>query len=286
MKIRFLGIVCLVLTSLSGYAVLCVRHFYVTPSPTFVLSDRSQISSLSPECKKRLRTFFTTQRGSQQSSVHFSAELKKAFPALKKITFAYKNEKKTITTVQAVRPLFVFNNQVAITDQKTQVAQADFEQSILAQLPHFSVVQPEDSPSFSSECVQYACELDPLVHSFYDVEWVDSSLIKFHDKQHPQITVLGSVDTKAEKILQPACKQVVATLLERKPVKHSAFHNSGAVAKVNSDGGKIGKRSALHNYSPSLKLQSYEGWCIDRRFKGQIVVFPGGRVTNEKIVCG
>ena len=257
--------VCLVLISLSGYAVLCVRHFYASTSHTFVLSDRSQISSLSADCKKRLQAFFVARKASKHTQEQFSAALKKEFPAVKKITFAYKSEKKTITTVQCAQPLFVFNNQVAITDQKSQVAQADFNPSLVAALPHFSVVQSENAHYFSPECIRYASELDPKVHAFYDVEWVDSSLIKFHDKQHAQITVLGCADTQAETILQPACREVTGALLERKPIKRSAvLHKSGALAKVNS----------------------YEGWCIDRRFKGQMIVFPGGRVTNEKTVCG
>ena len=251
-KVKIFGVICLVLTSMSGYAVLCVRHFYASASHKFVLSSHSQISSLSADCKKRLQTFFAKQRALEQSPATFSAELKKQIPALKKITFSYKSQKKTLVMVQCARPLFVFNNQVAITDQKTQVAQNDFEQSVLAELPHFSVVQAEKSQPFPQECIQYARELDPGVHAFYDVEWVDSSLIKFHDKQHAQITVLGCAQTKAETILQSACREVTVALLERKPSRKGTKND----------------------------------WCIDRRFKGQMIVFPGGRVTNEKAVCG
>ena len=173
--------------------------------------------------------------------------------------------------VRSTRPLFVFNNQVAITDQKTQVAQSDFDSFVIAAVPHFYVASTELNQPISSECIRYTSELSLAVHALYDVEWVDSSLIKFHDKQHEQITVLGCADTKAETILQPACRQAIALLLERKPVKRSAArHSSGAVAKVGSDGGKGTKND----------------WCIDRRFKGQMIVFPGGRVTNEKVVCG
>lgn len=247
---------CLVLISLSGYAVIRVRHFYAADSHHFILSDRSQISALSTDGKKRLRAFFKQQGASQQSVTVFSEALKKEFPALKKITCAYKSKKKTVVTVQCAQPLFVFNNQVVITDHKVQVAQVDFKQSLLTALPHFSVAESEQSHSFSPECVRYARELDPAVHAFYDVEWVESSLIKFHHKQHPQITVLGCADTKADTILQPACGEVIGALLERKPVKRSA--------------GKGTKND----------------WCIDRRFKGQMIVFPGGRVTNEKTVCG
>ncbi len=234
------------------YAVLRIHNFYATPSHTFVLSSHSNLSSLSADCKKHLRTFFNVHKVSQLSSDYFSAELKKQFPALKKITFSYKSEKKTLVMVQSAQPLFVFNNQVVITDQKTQVAQVDFEQSLRATLPHFSVIQGKNTQLISEECIEYACALDPKVHAFYDVEWVDSSLIKFHDKQHAQITVLGCAQTKAETILQSACREVTVALLERKT-------------------GCKGQKS---------------DWYIDRRFNGQMIVFPGGRVTNEKTVWG
>ncbi len=268
------GMVCLVLVSVSGYAVLCVRHFYASASSSFVLSDRSQISSLSADCKKRLGTFFTAHKVSYSSPTHFSDELKKQFPFLKKITFSYKNQKKTLVHVQTARPLVVFNNQIAITDQKNQVAQVDFEESVLAGLPHFSLVQAETSCAISEECIKYARELDPAVHAFYDVEWVDSSLIKFHDKQHPNITVLGCAETQAKTILQPECRELTLTLLERKTSKRSA-----ASASASKNYGV-----ASHSSEAVVKVNSYD-WCIDRRFKGQMIVFPGGR-GNEKTVCG
>jgi hypothetical protein len=252
MKIRFLGIFFVVLMSVGGYTVVCVRHFYATPSPTFVLSPFSQISMLSADCAKRLKVFFSAYKKTQVSSADFSAALKKEFPVLKKITFAYKHAKKTVVTVQGAQPVLVFNNQVAFTDQTTHVRQSDFDPSLLATLPHFSVAPSQNGYSFSPECIRYAYELDPAVHALYDVEWIDSSLIKFHHKKHAQIMVLGSVDTTAETILEPACGEIIAVLLERKP---------------------------------SRKKEKYD-WCIDRRFKGQMIVFPGGRVTHEKTVCG
>ena len=274
-RVGIVGLFFITLISLSGYTVLCVRHFYATTSHTFVLSGHSQISSLSVDCKKRLRLFFTAHKSFHQSPEHFSAELKKQFPALKKTTFAYKSQKKTIVTVQSARPLFVFNNQIALTDQKTLVAQTDFEQSVLAELPHFSVAHVESHQPFPQECIEYARALDPAVHAFYDVEWVDSSLIKFHDKQHPQITVLGCAQTKAETILQPECREVTVALLERKPSKHSAVSASASKSYG----------VASHSSGAAAKVNSYD-WFIDRRFKGQMIVFPGGRVTNEKAVCG
>ena len=251
-RVGIVGFICLALISLSGYAVLCTRHFYAPPSQQFALSNHSQISSLSADCKKRLRAFFTDHKSSQYSQEHFSAELKKQFLGLKKITFSYKSQKKMIVTVYCARPLFVFNNQVAVTGGGVQVAQNDFDQLALAELPHFSVAQAENNQPFSQECIEYARALDPVVHAFYDVEWVDSSLIKFHDKQHVHITVLGSTQTTVETILQPACREVTMALLER----------------------KTGRKGTKND------------WCIDRRFKGQMIVFPGGSVTNEKIVCG
>lgn len=265
----FVGFFFVALISFGGYAVLSVRHFYTATSHQCVLSSHSQISSLSADCKKRLRAFFVAHASSQLSPDCFSTELKKQFPVLKKITFSYKSQKKTLVTAQAAYPLFVFNNQVVLTDQKTQTSPLDFDISIVKKIPHFSVVQFEDNQLISEECIEYIWGLDPMVHALYDIEWIDKTLIKFHDKKHPQITVLGCADTKAETVADSACRELTKVLLERKSHR------------------KIGKRTvALDNCGALAKVNSCEGWFIDRRFKGQMIVFPGGRVTNEKVVCG
>lgn len=250
-RIGFSGLFYMALFGAGGYAGLEAYRFYVPISHSYVLSDRSDLSMLSAHCRKRLHTFFVTHRSSNLLPADLFTLLKNEFPMLKKVSLAYKKQK-TEVTIQGIRPLFVFNNKTVIGEQKRQVPQVDFSRKLVTTLPHFSVALQEGSQDFSEETIEYASGLNPALYEYYDIAWEDASRIVFHDKKYPHITLLAAVDTGAEKLLQPACREMVATLLERKPSRNGQKND----------------------------------WCIDMRFKGQMIVFPGGRVTYEKGVCG
>lgn len=244
-----IGLVFLILGVYGGW---CVYHFYQTPGPRCVLSDASFLSSLSPAILKKVTLFFKEYGKKYATAELFSVALRAEFPFLKDITCEQSTAKKVAVTVGCARPLFVFNDALALTDQGTELDVAVYRQDLVTALPHFTVAHYEKGQSLPRECIEYVKQLNPTVPTLYEVEWVDSSLIKFHDKQYPHITVLGAADTQGEKLLHYSCDVLKMALLERKP---------------------------------SRKGQEND-WCIDMRFKGQMVVFPGGKEAHEKAVYG
>lgn len=244
-RVRVWALVCLAGVGLGGYAVVRIQHFYTLVFSGVGISPHSNLSFLSEESQKKLKKFLRNQHRTFFAAEGLVEALKTTFPFIKKVTIAYTTNKKLLIKMESIQPLFVFNNQIVVAEGNKQFACADFNSSHLALLPHFSTSQNGGIETISDECIEYISRLGPDVHTLYDVEWVDSSLIKFHEKQHPHITVLGSAETMADTVMQPACRTLVTMLAERKP----------------------------------RRTRDICDWCIDGRFKGQMIIFPGGRIN-------
>jgi|GEM_PF-6745777 len=233
-----------------SYGSWHLYDFYTSSRPQMILSEGAGLSLLSSESKKNLASFVRSYRPNEHNLALFCQKLRDVFPVVKAVTLEQKGPHKVAVLVECQRPQFVFNNQIVLTECDTQLSAGWYASEFLAKLPHFAVA--DASPSVCGECVDYVKHLPTPLTSLYDIEWVDSSLVRFRDKQYPQIMVLGSAETPGERLLHYSCDVLKMALLERKP---------------------------------SRKGQKND-WCIDLRFKGQMVVFPGGKGTYEKVVYG
>ena len=242
----------LVFLALGAYGGWCVYRFYKDAGPQCVLSDASSLSLLSSSTSKKLNSFFKKQGRKYEHASLFCAALQQEFPVLKAVTCEQKNSKKVMITVTCARPLFVVNEGTVLTELEKEVPASVYAPELVATLAHFTVAQYEPGSGLSQDCILYVKGLPTTLTNLYDVEWVDDSLIKFHDKQYPEIMVLGCAETHGERLLHYSCDVLKMALLERKPSRK-------------------GRK---------------DDWVIDMRFKGQVVVFPGGKGSNEKAVYG
>lgn len=204
----------------------------------FVVAHHSVLSPLSLTTRSHLHAFFDQHYSQFFHSKNCIADILKQFPVLKKVTLEYK-QGSFIAHLDAARPVALFNNQTVLTDHDQLTDCSLWNPETLLTIPHIKVT---DTTEITLTQKHFLKKLAYEVKDLYHIEWVHDSLIKFHDSRYPRITILGSTNTDSKVVLQQACLDLKEKISKEKT-------------------GRKGQND----------------WCIDVRFKNQMIVFPGGR---------
>jgi hypothetical protein len=205
---------------------------------TFVLSRHAHLKGLSADHRAHIASFISQQQALFYKASSCSAVLQKAFPVLKKIQLSY-NKGRCLVSACAARPVLCINDHAVLTDTQCIVDRGVWDQKVLEALPAIKIAE---GVTLSDGDFQVVKTLGYALAGLYQVEWFDESYIALHDVQHPRITVISSTAVKPIVIVSQVTDQLKESLLTRK---------------------KKGKYLSE--------------WCIDVRFKNQMIVFPGGR---------
>lgn len=202
----------------------------------FVLSASSSLSNLSPDQYRVIQSFLAEQTTRIADSHLCGQELLHRFSALKTVTMNYK-QGKCIVRLKTARPVALFNDQLVLTDRDTLIPCAVWKEELLQELPRITVA---DMRAVTKQHQLFLKQLARTVQGKYTVEWNDELLIKFHDQKNPRITLLGSSLTDPQVLLHPFCDDLKKKIKEEK-----------------------------------MRGTVQRDWCIDMRFKNQMVVYMG-----------
>ena len=208
----------------------------------FLFDERSLVSSLSSESITSLQQFFIEQRTTFSTPALCAQAIEKQFSFIKKVTihavYPYGTYR---VTLQPALAQALLNEQYVLSDQGKVVDRYAWRQDTVQPVPSYTIAC-NDLQALCQECKDFLKNIDPQIYKHYSIEWVDASLIKFHDKTYPRITILGCAST-AQQILLDSDYQKMRDLV----VKEKCANVKGR-----------------------------KNWCIDTRFKNQMIVFEGG----------
>ncbi len=205
----------------------------------FTLSPYAQLTPLAPEYGQQIASFVAQQQTSFCQVKRCLTTTLHQFPVLKKITLSCMKGR-CVVHVQAARPLLVVNEHHVLTDTHQLVDQSVWKQEVLDTLPSVTVSDLLVVASPVHE--QQLKKLAYAFHKKYHIAWLDESDIRFQDASEPRITLIGCSTTEPDLVLTQVSNQLKESLLSRK-----------------------------------TKGNGLAQWCIDVRFKNQIIVFLGGR---------
>lgn len=217
--------------------------------PTFFYDSHSQVASLSCKSFADIQHFFTVFQAAGLTSKKYADALKKKFPYIKKIIMhAHNVGHRYKVTLYADKPIARINQALVLTDHDVITDVAIWDTSVLANIPNFTVAS-NDQGIISLKCKKFVKKMNFLqAYNDYNIEWVDNFLIKFHDKGCPQLTMLARPETAGTVLLSSHYKKFRELVIEEK----------------------------------CTTLKGQKKWCIDTRFKNQMIVFEGEK--HEKFI--
>ncbi len=214
-----------------------VKNLFTHPV-FFTLSPHSSLALVSSEAHFHLRSFLSQQQTAFSDSSACAQVLVKQFSFLKKAKIEFQKGKFS-AYVQAARPVLMLNEQFVLTDHDHLVVRSMWNPDCLRDIPSLTVT---DISALSQSGKVSLKRLGYALRDSYQVEWMSDLLVKFRDPQFPRVTVLGDAGTQPEQLLNSCCAQLKSEIMKKK-----------------------------------ISRKGPNDWCIDVRFKNQMIVFPGGR---------
>lgn len=207
--------------------------------PVFLtLSSSPSLALLSPEVQNHLRSFISQQRTSFDASSVCACLLKNSFPVLKNVKLSFKHGR-FLVYAQVAKPLLIINDQYVVTDTQRFVERTCWSDAALIDVPRVTVA---DHTTLSLSSLKALTRLSYGLKDAYHISWIDDSLVKFYDPAYPRATLIGNAATQPEQLCNSRCAQLKSEIMKKKTSRKGP-----------------------------------NDWCIDVRFKNQMIVFPGGR---------
>lgn len=216
---------------------------------TFLFDTHSKVASLSCESLAQIKDFCTNVRVPEGQLARCAHSLQEKFPYIKKVVIqAHHSPHVYKIKLYADAPIARINQDVILTDHDVITKDHVWNQSVLEQIPHFMVAS-DDQSTISLACKKFLKKMNFLkAHNDYTIEWINSFLIKFYDKRYPQLTMLARPETAGTVLLSSHYKRFRELVIEEK----------------------------------CTTLKGQKKWCIDTRFKNQMIVFEGEK--HEKLI--
>ena len=205
----------------------------------FTLCHDTSLSSFHPDHCSDIASFIGQQQTRFCNAQACAKSLLQQFTSLKKITLSFADGK-YIVHAQAARPVLRVNTDSVLTDAGQLAPACLWRQEVVLELPSITV---EDTAVLFSE--KYKSQLKKWAYAFdkqYAITWFDESYSTFKSLSTPTITVIGCAATEPDNVLTYVTDHLKESLVARKS-----------------------------------KGKTVAQWCIDVRFKNQMIVYLGGR---------